>query len=722
MFGIFSPSVLGMMSQTQALNTIGQNIANVSTGGYKGRDVRFSTLVGQQMDHESDLSGVRPWEYQRIDQQGLLQASASMMDLGINGRGFFVLSDTFDGSGHTFYGRDGSFQMNTVNDVSVTADDGSTITVKDGYLADKNGYFVLGWEADANGTFPTSGGSLQPMRIDSYAFSNSFVPTTTGILGVNLPANAATGSRENYTVSMVDSAGNQQAVAFAFRKSHVANQWLMTAQTDGVATAQVDTATLSGTPEAGDIYSVTVNGSVISHTVATNQTDTATLSGTLEAGDQYTVTINGTPITYTVPGFQQDTVTFSGTPVLGDSYSIEIDGNLFSHPVVPGDTLSTIRDDLIAQINALPALSGVVTAVPSGAAGVTVTADVANTPFLMTPGAVDGGGPADNAFATATAQLVTATMTDVRDDLVNQINTTLGAVVNATAVGTDGLSVTADVPGTPFTLVGSTPTVGFTPDNAIATVSASPAQTITEIRDALMAQINSTTFNNGIVAATVTAVAAGTDGMTITADDAGLPFSLSANAVDGGVTADNAIATTTTATVLTFSEHGEIDTPANVALALNFAGGATATVALDVTDMTQYAGDFTPINYSRNGFAACNMEGFRFDENGVVSGIFEDGTTRVLYKVPLAVFSNPNDLEEKNGNVFSPTSESGDPQIVAAGSVGAGDFMPNSRELSNVDIAEEFSMMIMTQNAYNSSAQVFKTIDEMTAVARDLKR
>lgn len=300
MFGIFSPSVLGMMSQTQALNTIGQNIANVSTGGYKGRDVRFSTLVGQQMDHESDLSGVRPWEYQRIDQQGLLQASASMMDLGINGRGFFVLSDTFDGSGHTFYGRDGSFQMNTVNDVSVTADDGSTITVKDGYLADKNGYFVLGWEADANGTFPTNGGTLQPLRIDSYAYTDSFVPTSAGILGVNLPSNAETGSRETYTVSMVDSAGSQQAVTFAFRKSHVANQWLMTAQTDGVAAQQVDTATLSGTPEAGDRYTITVNGQSFSHTVSSLQTDTVTLSGTPEMGDSYSVTIDGTPVTYWV--------------------------------------------------------------------------------------------------------------------------------------------------------------------------------------------------------------------------------------------------------------------------------------------------------------------------------------------------------------------------------------------------------------------------------------
>jgi flagellar hook protein FlgE len=60
--------------------------------------------------------------------------------------------------------------------------------------------------------------------------------------------------------------------------------------------------------------------------------------------------------------------------------------------------------------------------------------------------------------------------------------------------------------------------------------------------------------------------------------------------------------------------------------------------------------------------------------------------------------------------------------VVAAYSEGAGSFMPNSRELSNVDIAQEFSTMIMTQNAYNSSAQVFKTVDEMIQVARDLKR
>lgn len=604
-YGAFSASALGMMSQTQALNTIGTNIANVSTGGYKGRDVRFSTLLGKSMFNESDLSGVRPWEYQRIDRQGLLQASASMMDLGINGRGFFVLSTAFDGSGQTLYGRDGSFQMRTVNDVSVTADDGSTITVRDGYLADKNGYFVMGWEADANGTFPAGGGSLAPLRIDSYAFTDRFEATTSAVLGVNLPAAAETGDRQTYSVSMVDSAGDQQAVTFAFRKSHVVNQWLVVPETSGIPTAQVDTATLSGTPEAGDSYMVTINGSTVRYTAA--QTNTATLSGTVEAGDAYTVTINGTPITYVAAG---------------------------------GETLS-----------------------------------------------------------------------DIRDDLVTQINAALGTTVAATADGTDGIVVRGE---SAFTLAASVFDGGGTPDNAIATTTA--VDTLSDIRDALVAEIAATS------GATVTAVADGASGMTVTANAAGTPFSLSAATLDGGGTADNAIATTTTATVLSFNGKGTIDTPSSVPLALSFAGGTTAAVTLDVTDMTQYSGNFLPITYSRNGFAAANMEGFRFDENGIVSGTFDDGTTRVLYKVPLAVFTNPNGLEEKNGNVYAPTGDSGDPQVVAAGATGAGTFMPNSRELSNVDIAEEFSVMIMTQNAYNSSAQVFKTIDEMMTVARDLKR
>ena len=155
-YGAFSPSVFGMLSQSQALNTIGINIANVSTGGYRARETRFSTLLSESMFNESDLNGVRPQEIQRIDKQGLLQSSDSPYDLGIAGRGFFILSDTFDQSGRTFYGRDGSFQMRTVNDISVTADDGSTITVRDGYLRRQERLFRARLGTRRNGQFPAS--------------------------------------------------------------------------------------------------------------------------------------------------------------------------------------------------------------------------------------------------------------------------------------------------------------------------------------------------------------------------------------------------------------------------------------------------------------------------------------------------------------------------------------------------------------------------------------
>jgi flagellar hook protein FlgE len=75
-----------------------------------------------------------------------------------------------------------------------------------------------------------------------------------------------------------------------------------------------------------------------------------------------------------------------------------------------------------------------------------------------------------------------------------------------------------------------------------------------------------------------------------------------------------------------------------------------------------------------------------------------------------------------SGNVYVPAETSGMPQLGAAGDAGFGVVNPQSLESSNVDLAEEFSRMILTQNAYNSSATAFRTLDEMTQSARDLKR
>jgi len=524
-YGAFSPSLFGMLSQSYALNVIGNNIANASTGGFKGTETRFSSLMGNAEGADAALGGVRPSDFSRIDKQGLLAASDSDYDLGINGRGFFVLSDTFDMSGQTFYGRDGSMQMRTVNDVGVTADDGSTISVRDGYLADKSGNFVLGWERNPDGSFNETADALAPMRIDPYAFSDVYEATTTAEMLVNLPSGASTGDQETYAVTMIDSAGTSQPVTFNFTKLAALNQWEMTATTSEDPVAQVDNITFGGTLEAGDVYEVNVNGTTLS---------------------------------YTVTGAEAD--------------------------------IDVVRDALINTINAHPGVSATVTASAGTTGELILTANVAGDSFNATGSGIDGGGTADN------------------------------------------------------------------------------------------------------TAANVTSVA-------------------------------NVVSTQTTAPVtMVFDTKGQLVSPTTTTLTLGFEGDTTADVTLDLSESIQLGGQFLPVKYERDGYAAADMKSFSFDSQGRLVGQFDDGTTRSLYKVALAMFANPNALLEHTGNVYTATMDSGEANVVGAGQEGAGLFLPNSHELSNVDIASEFTTMLVTQNAYNSSATVFKTIDEMTEVARDLRR
>ena len=110
-----------------------------------------------------------------------------------------------------------------------------------------------------------------------------------------------------------------------------------------------------------------------------------------------------------------------------------------------------------------------------------------------------------------------------------------------------------------------------------------------------------------------------------------------------------------------------------------------------------------------------------FDSKGHILGKFDDTTERLIYKLPLSVFTNPNGLEAMDGMVFKESFNSGTAQTVAADVSGVAAFTPFALELSNVDITSEFTRMMMVQNAYNSNATVFKTVDEMVMVARDLK-
>ena len=172
---------------------------------------------------------------------------------------------------------------------------------------------------------------------------------------------------------------------------------------------------------------------------------------------------------------------------------------------------------------------------------------------------------------------------------------------------------------------------------------------------------------------------------------------------------------------LVFNSKGALTSPTSVTTNLTFSDGATNNFTFDLSRLTQFAGAFLLTDFSQNGLSSSDLRDVTFDQDGNVIGQFKDGTTRKIYKIPLASFSNPNGLQEDNGNVYEETSLSGSRRTVFADTSGIALLAPNTVELSNVELATQFTQMIKVQQAYNSSATVFKTVDEMLMAARDLK-
>jgi flagellar hook protein FlgE len=92
---------------------------------------------------------------------------------------------------------------------------------------------------------------------------------------------------------------------------------------------------------------------------------------------------------------------------------------------------------------------------------------------------------------------------------------------------------------------------------------------------------------------------------------------------------------------------------------------------------------------------------------------FTNGATQKIYKLPIATFANPLALDPRTGNVYAQTTASGEFNLRDAGRGGAGTVSPSSLEGANVDLAEEFTNMIVTQRAYSANARVITTTDEM---------
>jgi flagellar hook protein FlgE len=153
------------------------------------------------------------------------------------------------------------------------------------------------------------------------------------------------------------------------------------------------------------------------------------------------------------------------------------------------------------------------------------------------------------------------------------------------------------------------------------------------------------------------------------------------------------------------------------ALRVNFGtvGSATNTV-------TQMAERSSTKSYSQDGYTMGYLDSFKIDQSGVVTAVYSNGTNRTIGQMALGSFTNPGGLEKVGETNFVQSNNSGQANIGPSGIAGKGKIIAGTLEMSNVDLAEQMTDMIVTQRGFQASSKTIQTSDQMLQELLTLKR
>jgi flagellar hook protein FlgE len=756
LFGAMTTAIGGLTAQSRALGHISDNVANSQTIGFKRIDTNFVSYVtnSTQRIHAPGSVVARPDYTHNL--QGTIEQTENRTALAIAGHGFFTVAaqngevngqPTFDQ--RQFYTRAGDFTLD-----------------RNGYLVNSAGYFLQGWGVDPV-TRQIDRSGVLPIRV-SQLVSNP-VATSEIVLAANLPANPPEG-QTTFTsiVPIYDALGEARSISVQWTKAG-SNNWRMDVLAPGSSldpvggagtipgfndqqmnafnvtgtvqpVQQTDDIDLPATIVAGTVYSVTINGIVVSYTATTadaalgspggqqavrNQlvsrinTDSATLGVSAVVVDDDTFQLRavnaGTPYTLATssslsvaasvanvtPSYQTDSFVLTGTVgEVGDTYSISLSGITGGFPASRSWTYTTtgeegsinaIANALAAQINAdpdSPALAsvqgGILTLTAKNGVPIPSWTVDGGQSSVTVPGGPFAGGEVftvtlNGADYTYTA-LAGDTATDVRDALLTAIGTPTGITV--TPVGPDQFTLT----------------------------TAAGAPLDVEVTPTLTAATGGTRTTNGNIPPHIqVSFGAGGDPLR-----AGTITAISGANVAGG-----------TATVPANQLTGD---PAYVDVVLNYGQGPqTVRIFLGsfglADGVTQFAGsDYALRSLEQNGVPQGSFSSLALNETGDVVINYDNGQSRTIARVPVVTFNEADKLERIDGQAFMRTVESGEAKVLDPGRDGAGKLVVGSVERSNVDMAAEFSKLIVAQRAYTANTRIVTASDEMLLDTLNMKR
>ena len=138
--------------------------------------------------------------------------------------------------------------------------------------------------------------------------------------------------------------------------------------------------------------------------------------------------------------------------------------------------------------------------------------------------------------------------------------------------------------------------------------------------------------------------------------------------------------------------------------------------------ITQSASKSTTKAFYQDGYTLGYLDNFKIDSSGIITGVYSNGTNRTIGQIAMATFANDRGLEKAGDNTYIESNNSGMARIGESGIAGKGTLMAGALEMSNVDLSEQMTDMIVTQRGFQANSKTIQTADTLLETVLSLKR
>lgn len=665
--------VSGLKNHQFRMNVIGNNLSNVNTIGFKYNRVSFGDLVYQTIRDASApqaVGGTNPVQLglgsfihsvDSINTQGNLESTGRSTDMSLQGEGYFVLND----GTRNKYSRAGLMELGLRGNL-VNPSDGSV---------------YMGWNA-VNSVVDSS----QPIEELSIPVGDVLPAQRTGRMTFNGNLDAA-GTLVKGTIAqtpaMLAFAGGA-TLATALRNSAGASLGL-TVGTSLSITGAVGGTLIAAAPLVVNAGTTLTNiAAAIQAALRSVADGDLTETATVQADGSIRVTSDGS-----------NAITNLQISVPGNTLA----NNAFRFPVsvagggITGDSEDLLRPALSTdELVDLMSSSGVSLGLLAGDDITLISANVKSSIVASSPVLADILG--------------TTTYGDYRDALRTALFTGAPAVGEDLVIDPDGSLLLTGADGAVNAVTGIVLGAGPSPsDDLRPTFSAS--QSFGEVQTAQDA----------------TSYRTSTQVYDSLGNPLGVDFRFSKTASNSWQWSATYAGTAVGTGVMNFDNSGTLVTPTgSVSIPLTNGAASPLAIAVDFTGCTQFTNDSSIVLNTQDGFSSATLSGFSIGQEGDVVGTFSNGRNLTLGQLAVATFRNTAGLKREGRNFMSESSNSGTAEFGAARSGGRGSIISGTLEMSNVDVAREFTDMIVTQRGFQSNARVITTSDQMLEELVNLKR